>query len=150
MQRHTLRSKTIFGYRKLFKNDEKCLLFHRKSSCSENIYIFCLDVFVMYKNCLIRMIKLISKFLTSQLGNETIAIHILPSISRNKGNQTMEFGQLTEYNMRNIFLETSYTKCDREALFRPFSKNSKLSVYLDIFLHSLFLLYAKLLTIKIY
>ena len=27
-----------------------------------------------------------------------------------RGNQTMEFGQLIEYNMRNIFLEKSYTK----------------------------------------
>ena len=26
-------------------------------------------------------------------------------MSRSKGNQTMKFGQLIEYNMRNIFLE---------------------------------------------
>ena len=39
----------------------------------------------------------------------TVAIHILPNIS-SKGNQTMKFGQLIEYNMRNIFLEKSYTK----------------------------------------
>ena len=30
---------------------------------------------------------------------KTIAIHILPSISRSKGNQTMKFGQLIEYKM---------------------------------------------------
>ena len=34
-----------------------------------------------------------------------------PNISRIKGNQTMESGQLIEYNMRNIFLEKSCTKC---------------------------------------
>ena len=34
---------------------------------------------------------------------QIIAIHILPNISRSKGNQAMKFGQLSEYNMRNIF-----------------------------------------------
>ena len=49
--------------------------------------------------------------MTSQPGKQTIAIHILPNISRSKGNENMKFGQLIEYNMRNIFLEKSYTKC---------------------------------------
>ena len=40
----------------------------------------------------------------------------------------MKFGQLIEYNMRNIFLEKSYAKCRREAIPRPFSKKSKLSI----------------------
>ena len=58
-----------------------------------------------YKNGLIKKISLISKLLTSQPGLQTIAIHILPNISRSKGNQTIKFGQLIEYNMRNIFHE---------------------------------------------
>ena len=33
------------------------------------------------------------------------AIHILHNVSRSKENQTMKFGQLIEYNMRNIFLK---------------------------------------------
>ena len=28
----------------------------------------------------------------------------------------MKFGQLIEYNVRNIFLEKSYTKCGRETI----------------------------------
>ena len=48
--------------------------------------------------------------MTSQSWKQTIAIHILPNISRSKGNQTMIFAQLIEYNMRNIFLKKSYTK----------------------------------------
>ena len=43
-------------------------------------------------------------------------IHILPNISQNKGNQTMKFGQLIEYNKRNIFLQKScfnIIKCDK-------------------------------------
>ena len=43
--------------------------------------------------------------MTLQPGKQTIAIYILPNISRIKGSQTMKFGQLIEYNMRNIFLE---------------------------------------------
>ena len=34
-----------------------------------------------------------------------MAIHIMPNISRSKGNQTMKLGQLIEYNKRNIFLQ---------------------------------------------
>ena len=43
--------------------------------------------------------------MTSQPGQQTIVIHILFNISRNKDNQTMKFGQLIERNMRNIFHE---------------------------------------------
>ena len=42
--------------------------------------------------------------MTSQPGEQTIVIQIFPNISRSKDNQTMKFGQLIEYNMRNIFL----------------------------------------------
>ena len=42
--------------------------------------------------------------MTSQPANQKIAIHILTIISRNKCNQAMKFGQLIEYNMKNIFL----------------------------------------------
>ena len=48
-------------------------------------------------------------------------------ISRSKGNQTMKFGlgQLIKYNMRNIFLEKSFTKCDGELFPDPLLKNQK-------------------------
>ena len=36
----------------------------------------------------------------------------------------MKFGQLIEYNMRNIFLKISFTECGRETISRPFSKRS--------------------------
>ena len=47
----------------------------------------------------------IPKFMTSQPGFQTIAIHILPNILQSKGNQTMKFGQLIQYNKRNIFFK---------------------------------------------
>ena len=43
----------------------------------------------------------------------------------------MKFGQLIGCNMRNIFLEKSYTKFDGETSPRPFSKKLKLSISLD-------------------
>ena len=52
-------------------------------------------------------------------------------ISRSKGNQTMKFGQLIEYNERNIFLEKSYTKYGGKTFLRPFSKKSKLNISLN-------------------
>ena len=48
-----------------------------------------------------------------------------------KGNQTMTFGQLIEYNLRNIFLEKSYPKCGGETSPRPFFKKLKLSISLN-------------------
>ena len=96
--------------------------------------LFVLKIFnflVMYKSGLIRKIRFISKFMTSQSGQQSIAIHILPNISRSKDNQTMKFGQLIEYNKRETFVEKSYTKCDEETIPRPFSLKLKLSISLD-------------------
>ena len=62
--------------------------------------------------------------MTSKLGWQTILIHILPNISRSKGNQTMTIGRLLGYNMRNIFLEKSHTKCGEETSLRLFSGKS--------------------------
>ena len=53
---------------------------------------------------------------------ETIAIDILPNKSRCKRNQTMKFGPLIEYNIRNISLEKPYTKYGREIFPNPFLK----------------------------
>ena len=64
----------------------------------------------------------------------------------------MKFGQLIEYNMRNIFVEKSYTKSTGETIPRPLSKKSKLSTSLDQqckVLNCVFLLYANLRAIEI-
>ena len=55
--------------------------------------------------------------------------------------------------MRNIFIEKPYTKCDGEAVPRPFSKKPKLNIPLhqkSKVLYSLLLSYAKFRNIKIY
>ena len=63
----------------------------------------------------------------------------------------MKFGQLIEHDMRNIFLKKSYTKCDGDTIPRLFPKKSKMiSGSISKVLYCLFLLYAKLRTIKIY
>ena len=57
--------------------------------------------------------------MTSQPGLQTIAIHILPTISQSKGNQTMKFGQLIEYNRGIIFLQKLGGKGGRKTSSRP-------------------------------
>ena len=69
--------------------------------------------------------------MTSQPRKQTIVIHVLLNILRNKDNQTMKFGQLREYNIKNIFLEKPYTKYDGETSPRLFSEKLKLSISLD-------------------
>ena len=65
------------------------------------------DFLVMQKNSLYRKIRLISKW-------------------RSKFNQSVKLGQLLEYNMRNIFLEKSYSKYGEETFPRPFYKKNKI------------------------
>ena len=80
---------------KPFRNDEKCFLFHLKStSRSQGIQVFVMTFWSCRENGLIRKIKSTSKFMTSQPGLKTIATHILSNISQSKVNQIMKFGQL--------------------------------------------------------
>ena len=105
---------------KPFRSYVKCFLFYLKSSFrSRDISVFVLTFWSFRKNSLIGKISLTSKFMTSQPGLQTIAIHILPNISQSKGNQTMKFGQLIEYNKRNIFLQKLCRKWGRETSSRP-------------------------------
>ena len=68
---------------------------------------FVLTFWSCRENGLLRKVRLISKFMMSQPGQQTITIHILPNISRSKGKQAMKFGQVIEDNKRNIFLQKS-------------------------------------------
>ena len=67
--------------------------------------------------------------MTSQTGKLIISIHILTNISRSKGKQTIKFGQLID--MRNSFLEKSYTKCCGEVGPTPVYKKLKSTISLD-------------------
>ena len=58
-------------------------------------------------------------------------MHILPNILRSKGNQTMEFGQLIDCDMSNIFLKKSYKKCDGKTSPTSSSEKLKLSIPMD-------------------
>ena len=90
------------------------------------IFRFLPGLFGHVENDLIRKIRLISKIMMLQPGWQAIVVYILPNIV-SKGNLTRKFGQLLEYNMRNIFLEKSY----KSSILRPFSKKAKLSIALD-------------------
>ena len=81
-----------------FKSDEKCFLFHVKSSFRfQNNLNFCPNFFGHVGKRLDQKGKVNFK-ISDVTDMETIAIHILPNISRGKGNQTMKFVQLIECN----------------------------------------------------
>ena len=64
-----------------------------------------------------------------------------------------EFCRLIEYNMKNSFLEKSYTKSGGQTIPRPFFEKSKLKICLDQkskVVCSLLVLYVKLRAIEIY
>ena len=63
--------------------------------------------------------KSLTKYYETDCGLQTIAILILPNISQVKGNHTMKFGQLIEYNKRNIFLQKLCRKWAKETSSRP-------------------------------
>ena len=65
--------------------------------------------------------------MTSQPGWEAIAIHILNSTSKNRGNQAIKFGELIGYN--TFLLQTSYKKFGGE-IIRSSSEKSKSSISL--------------------
>ena len=58
--------------------------------------------------------------MTSQPGKQAIKIYILPNIPEVKAIRQWKFGQSTEYNMRNVFLEKPYTKCLGETILKLF------------------------------
>ena len=80
---------------------------------------------------MIRKLNVISNFITSHIGEQVIIIHILPIISRSKDSQAIKFGHLIvliAYTVRNIFLQKSCRKCDRDTSARPpffFKKKKK-------------------------
>ena len=45
--------------------------------------------------------------------------HMLPNISRSNDNQTMKFGQLIEYDVRNSFFQKSCRDSGRKTSVRP-------------------------------
>ena len=45
--------------------------------------------------------------------------------------KAVKFGQLIQHNMRNIFVEKSYTKYAAATIPRPSFKKSKLNISLD-------------------
>ena len=57
----------------------------------------------------------------------------------------MKFGQLLEYNFKNIFLKESYAKCGGETIPRLFFKKSKLNISLDQYSKVLYMLFLYML-----
>ena len=84
---------------------------------------FSLGFLVMYKKRLDLKYQLNFKLYNVLTWLTKITVHILPNILQSKGNQTMKFGQLIEYNRETFFLK-NHTQNVGEKLFQdPFLKN---------------------------
>ena len=92
----------------------------------------------MHENGMLRKIRLISKFMTSQPREQANAINVLPNTSKSKDNQTTKIGQLIEYNIGNIFLENAYTKCGGETIPRLFSRKPRSQLTKYVFFFAIF------------
>ena len=115
---HLPKKFVLFADWKLFKNDEKCFLFHlESSSLFQGIWVFVMTFWPCRKNGLIRKIRLTSEVMTSQPSLQQLQYTLL-NISRRKGNQTLKFVQLIEYNKRNTFLQNLYRKLGKETSTR--------------------------------
>ena len=67
--------------------------------------------------------------MTSRPGQQIITMHILSNISRSKDDKTAKFGQLIEYNQRNIFLQKPCRKWGRETSSRSLFVFQKSSIW---------------------
>ena len=72
---------------------------------------------------MVRKIRLISKSITSQPGEQAIAIYTFTNISLSKSNEAMEFCQLIEYNMRKFFLQDNIQNVVEKLFPGPFLEN---------------------------
>ena len=120
LKAHTVRSETVFGNWKPFKNDEKWFLFHFKSFFVLKLFKFVLTFWLYRKNGLIRKKTLIS---SRQIKKKNYL--------QKKGSQRMTFALLIEYIMKNIFLE-NHTQNVVEKLFPDLLLKSRDLVYLWI------------------
>ena len=62
-------------------------------------------------------------------------------ISRSNSNQTMEFGQLIEHNMRNMFVEKSYSKLGVRSVNFSIKLRVSLDPYVKSFMQFVFCFY---------
>ena len=104
-QRKVLAAKSSL---KMLKN---AFYFTLKALFIFKIFKFLSLLFGHVKKRLDKKVKVNFKIFGITNWEKTIAIHILTNILRSKGNhQLMKFGQLIEYNTKNIFLKKSTQK----------------------------------------
>ena len=132
---------------KLVKN---AFYFNLKAAHVLKRFKFLSWIFGYAENSFILKIRLISKFVASQPGEQLIAIHILTIISTSKDNHAMKFGLLIRENRKIFFLknQTKYSDYTIHIFFLKYQNRASLDQNSEV-LCSLFLMYVKLRTIKI-
>ena len=95
----------------LLKMIKDAFYFTLKALFAIKIFQFLPWLFGHYKNGLIRRVRLISKYMTSKPGQQTIAIQILPNISRSKEKEISQ-------KVKKHFTWKNHTQNAMEKLFR--------------------------------
>ena len=109
----TLMSETVFGNWKLFKNDEKCFLFHLKNSISsQDISIF------------IWLFGHVAKRFDWKDNFNFKFYDVIAWLAR-------EVKAIRKRNFQSFFLEKSYIECGGGTSPTPFSEKLKLGMSLD-------------------
>ena len=115
-----------FTKRKYSKNDEKCFLFHVKSSFrSQDIYVFMLTSsphFSPVSHCWKSRLKIMFKIHDVMNGQTRISKYILIDISECSWGLMMKLGHMIEYYQRNVFIEKLCSKCKWQPRPRPLYK----------------------------
>ena len=57
--------------------------------------------------------------MTPHPGKQTVTLPILLNLSQSKGNQTLKFGQVMEYNQKIFFFLENHAENEAEASSRP-------------------------------
>ena len=111
---------------KLFKNDGNYFFFFiLKALFVVKIFKLLCSSFGLLRTTWLEQKSEFQSLWRHSLVNKQLKINILPDISWSKGNQTMKFGQVKEYNKKNFFLQKSCRKGDRGTSSRSLSSFSK-------------------------
>ena len=82
------------------------------------IFSFLFSLFTYVEKRLDKKAMVNSRIYYTQTGQQIITMHISLKLSRSKGNQTIKLRQLIKYSVRNIFLQKSGGKWERETSSR--------------------------------
>ena len=109
-----------FWQLKALEHNENLFLFYLRNYFRFwEVFIFLSWFFVYVEEVLDKKVMIVFKIHGSTNWRANNCNSCLPNISKSKGSPAMNFGQLTKFNMRKIFLQNSCRKWGRKTSSRP-------------------------------